>query len=302
MIRHLPLRIAAAALAPLLILHPVAGHAAAAAATAPAETRLPHISVVKQGHGDPVVLIPGLSSPRAVWDGVAPELARTHTVYRVQVNGFAGDAPGANLAPGVLDGVVADLDAYLTREKVAAAPIVGHSLGGLIALMMARAHPARVSRLMIVDSLPYIGLLFSPAATVPLVEPQARAMRDAIAATYGKPADPAMAERTANGLALKPESRALVKAWALAADPRVTAAALYEDMTTDLRPDLPRITAPITLVYPAPATGAAMGAVLYKGAYATAPHVVLVPITDSAHFVMLDQPAAFRTALGTFLA
>lgn len=300
MIRHWPLRLAASMIAPLLILHPAAGHAA----TAPAapETRLAHISVVKLGHGDPVVLIPGLSSPRAVWDGVAPDLARTHTVYLVQVNGFAGDAPGANLAPDMLDGVVVDLDAYLAREKVGAVPIVGHSMGGLVAMMMARAHPARVARLMIVDSLPYIGLLFSPAATVPLVEPQAKTMRDAIAATYGKPADPAIAERTANGLALKPASRTAVKAWAMAADPRVTAEALYEDMTTDLRPDLPRIAAPITLVYPAPAAGPAMGEMLYKGAYATAPHVVLVPIADSAHFVMLDQPAAFRAALTAFLA
>ena len=300
MILHWPLRLAAAALAPMLLLHPAPGHAATAAAAG--ETRMAHISVAKQGHGNPVVLIPGLSSPRAVWDGVAPDLAKTHTVYLVQVNGFAGDAPGANLAPGVLDGIVADLDAYLAREKVAAVPIVGHSMGGLVALMMARAHPARVSRLMIVDSLPYIGLLFSPAATVPLVEPQAKAMRDAVAATYGKPADPAAAERTANGLALKPGSRAAVKAWAMAADPRVTAQALYEDLTTDVRPDLPRITAPITLVYPVPASGPAIGEMLYKGAYATAPHVVFVPIADSAHFVMLDQPAAFRAALGTFLA
>ena len=250
---------------------------------------------------DPVVLIPGLSTPRAVWDDVAPELARTHTVYLVQVDGFAGDAPGANLAPGLLDGVVADLESYLAREKAGAVPIVGHSMGGLVALMMARAHPDRVARLMIVDSLPYIGLLFSPAATVPLVEPQARAMRDAVAATYGKPADAAIAERTANGLALKPGSRAAVKAWAMAADPRVTAEALYEDMTTDLRPDLPRIVAPITLVYPAPPTGPGMGGMLYKAAYATAPHVVLVPIADSAHFVMLDQAAAFHTALSAFL-
>ena len=67
------------ATAPLLVLPPLPAHAAAGAAAT--ETRLPHISVVKLGHGNPVVLIPGLSSPRAVWDGVAPVLARTHTVY-----------------------------------------------------------------------------------------------------------------------------------------------------------------------------------------------------------------------------
>ena len=88
----------------------------------------------------------------------------------------------------------------------------------------------------------------------------------------------------------------------MAADPRVTAEALYEDMTTDLRPDLPQIVSPITLVYPAPASGPAMGEMLYKAAYATGPHVVLVPIADSAHFVMLDQPVSFRAALDAFLA
>src|SRR5579884_4555235 len=83
------------------------GSAHAAAPTA--EQRLPHISIVSEGSGSPVVLIPGLSSPRAVWDGVAPELARSHRVILVQVNGFAGDDPGANLQAGILAGAVDEL-------------------------------------------------------------------------------------------------------------------------------------------------------------------------------------------------
>ena len=47
-----------------------------------------------------------------------------------------------------------------------------------------------------------------------------------------------------------PKSRAKVKAWVKQADPRVTGEALYEDMTTDLRPDMAAIATPITLVYP----------------------------------------------------
>jgi len=69
-----------------------------------AEVRLPHISVVEMGRGDPVVLIPGLSSPRAVWDGLAPRLAPNHRVLLIQVNGFAGDDPGANSAAGATRG------------------------------------------------------------------------------------------------------------------------------------------------------------------------------------------------------
>ena len=68
------LRLAAAVLAPLVILQPQAGHCAPAAAASAAEVRMDHISVTETGKGSPVILIPGLSSPRAVWDGVVPDL------------------------------------------------------------------------------------------------------------------------------------------------------------------------------------------------------------------------------------
>ena len=294
------LRLAASALTLGIVLQPAASHAATPAPT----MQMPHISVVVSGKGSPVILIPGLSSPRAVWDGIVPTLAKTHRVYVVQVNGFGGDAPGANLSPGVLDGVVADLHAMIGKEGIAGTAVIGHSMGGLVAMMLAKAHPADAGRLMIVDSLPYIGTLFSPAATVAMVEPQAKAMRDMQAAGYGKPADDAMATATANRLALKPASRAKVVSWVKTADPRVSAQAMYEDMTTDLRPAMKAIATPITLIYPWNDAGPAKAAAdaLYKTAYAEAPHVTFVDIGDAAHFVMLDQPAAFETAVTGFLA
>ena len=102
MIRHLGLRIALSAMTIGPAFHPVATHAEASTRI----MQMSHISVVSIGKGTPVILIPGLSSPRTVWDGVVPGLAKTHRVYVVQVNGFAGDAPGANLSPGILDGIV----------------------------------------------------------------------------------------------------------------------------------------------------------------------------------------------------
>lgn len=298
----IPLRIAAVLFALSTALHPRPGRSEPVP-SAPAVS-MAHISVVATGKGSPVVLIPGLSSPRAVWDGVTPALAKEHRVYVVQVNGFGGDAPGGNLSPGILDGIVADLHTLIGREKIAGTAIVGHSMGGLVAMMLARAHPADADRLMIVDSLPFIGTLFAPTATVAMVEPQAKAMRDAQVASYGQPASEAMATATANRLALKPASRAQVAAWFKAADPRVSGQAMYEDMTTDLRPQMKAIATPITLVYPwAPSGPTKVQAdALYKGAYADAPKVTFVDIGDAAHFVMLDQPAAFQAAVERFLA
>ena len=299
-------RLIAAFAFPLFLLNAHSAHAAPVAAAAPAgpariAVEMDHISIEVTGAGSPIFLIPGLSSPRETWDGVVPELAKTHKVYLVQVNGFGvGDRPGANLQPGILDGVVADLDAYIVENNIKGAAIVGHSMGGLVGLMFAKAHPDHVSRLMIVDSLPFLGMLFGPTLTVAMVEPQGKAMRDQMAAAYGKPADPAPAEATANQLALKPESRVKVKAWVMAADPRVSGEAMYEDLTTDLRPDLAAIKTPITLVYPTSGEAPDKAGALYHGAYAAAPNVTYVGVADSAHFVMLDQPVAFAAALKAF--
>lgn len=275
----------------------------AAAAVAPVQ-RFPHISIEERGRpGAPVViLIPGLSSPAEVWAGIAPALARDHRVVLVQVNGFGGDEPGDNLKPGLLDGIVADLHGYLIANKLGRPAVIGHAMGGLVGLMLARAHPGDVRQLMVVDALPFIGTLFAPGATVPAIEPQARMMRDAMAARYGQPADPAASRAVAVRLAATPEAQAKVAAWAAKADPRVSARAMYEDMTTDLRPALGSIVTPITLVYPtSTAVPADRAATLYRSAYAGTPHVAFVPVADSAHFVMLDQPVAFAKAVGAFL-
>lgn len=301
MISHLKLRLAASALTLAAVFQPHAGHAQPAAAPAAAATVLPHVTITTMGRGSPVMLIPGLSSPREVWAGIAPELARTHRVILVQVNGFGGDAPGENLKPGLLDGVVVDLQSYLAREKLGRTDVIGHSMGGLVALMLAKAHPDSVRRLMIVDSLPWIGELFAPGAPVAALEPQARVMRDTMAAGYGKPANAGANAATAARLALKPASRTRIVAWMGNADPRVTAQAFYEDMTTDLRPAMAAIATPITLVYPGTGAPDDQGSVLYHRAYAPAPHVTYVPVADSAHFVMLDQPAAFAAAVKAFL-
>lgn len=300
MIRFIKTRIAASLVTLGTVLQPNASHAAAAAG---AQVRMDHISIVATGHGSPVILIPGLSSPRAVWDGVAPGLVKDHRVIVVQVNGFGGDDPGANTRPGILDGVVADLDRYMGQNKLQDAAVVGHSMGGLVGLMLAKAHPEDVGKLMVVDSLPYIGDIFLPGATVAQVEPQAKMLRDKEVASYGKPADEAGATATANGLALKPDSRAKVTAWVEQADPRVSGQAMYEDMTTDLRPDMAAIATPITLVYPwSEQLPKDRADAFYKAEYAKAPRVSFVPVGDSAHFVMLDQPAAFQAALDAFLA
>lgn len=302
MIRRIAFALLATASIPMIL-----GAPPVHAATAPAAAELiqmDHISVQVIGKGSPVILIPGLSSPRAVWDGVTPELARAHTVYLVQVNGFGGDAPGANLGEGLLPGMLADLHKLIADRKIAGAAVVGHSMGGLLALMLAEAHPGDVGKALIVDALPFVGSAFFPGSTVASVQPQAAMMRTQMAGLYGKPLPDAVGQAIARQNALKPESQATVAAWMTKADMRVSAQAMYEDLQTDLRPQMAGVKTPITVLVPWSPERGGEATVLdfYKREYAGAPNLTLKGVADSGHFVMLDQPEAFRSALTAWLA
>lgn len=269
---------------------------AATPAAASAETRLPHISIQSIGSGAPVVLIPGLASPRAVWDGIAPELARGHRVLLVQVNGFGGDDPGANTSENILDGVVADLVTWLRDNRIERPAVIGHSMGGLIGMLLARSHPERVGRLMIVDALPFFGVLVSPTATPETVRPIAAQLRAALQGQSGPQPVPASMSLTEAG-------RARVGAWMNAANHRVTGQAIYEDATSDLRGDVAAIgRVPTTVLYAVSDPARAdMFRNIFVPAYAAAPSIRVIPVENSAHFIMLDQPDRFRAAVLAFL-
>jgi pimeloyl-ACP methyl ester carboxylesterase len=267
-----------------------------------------HISVKVMGTtGSPVFLIPGLSSPRAAWDGIAPELAKTHRVYLVQVNGFGGDAPGANLNPGILNGIVKDLYELISSRKLSDVAVVGHSMGGIVGLMLAARHPASIERLMVVDEVAFASVMLFPPGTdvtVSMVEPQAAKMRNAAAAGYGNPADSDAVEASVARLTMDPENRAKLKEWAMAADPRVTAQVLYEDLTTDVRPELSAIRAQVSVVYAWNDKYPLKEKVdpFFHQQYAAVQKITYVGIGPSGHLVMLDQPAKFQEALEHFLS
>jgi pimeloyl-ACP methyl ester carboxylesterase len=294
---------AAALAAASLALVPAASAAGMATAPRDETTQMGHISIRAIGAGKPVFLIPGLSSPRAVWDGVAPDLAKTHRVYLVQINGFGGDDPRNNLTPDLLESVLAELHAYIRENKAQGAAVVGHSLGGLLGMMLAAKYPADVGRLMVVDAFPFIGTMFG-AADVAAIEPRAAQMRDMIAAGYEKAkaaAGTPVIRDPGGNMSITPEGRIKVANWSMQADLRVVAIAMYEDMVTDMRASLGKIAAkPFTVLYAA-GIGEAEAKAMWEPAYAGST-AKLVAIPGSYHFIMIDQPAMFASELAKFLA
>jgi pimeloyl-ACP methyl ester carboxylesterase len=285
------------------VLLSVPSQAASPAATAGfAPTRF---SVVDQGTaGKPdLLLIPGLSSSRAVWDAEAKLLAPNYRLHLIQVGGFAGAPAGPNASGPLLDPIVEELHAYIVANKLH--PIVmGHSIGGLMALMLATRHPEDIRKLVIIEALPFYPVLFDPAATVESTKPYAEMTKQQIMAV---PSDQyaAMQPKMAAQMAKNPEGQKLVAASSLASDRSVIVEALIEDMLTDMRADLASNKTPMLVLYaidietqqPDPAKYEAA----VQDAYKAMPNVKLVRIDGSRHFIMYDQPQKLDAAVEEFL-
>jgi pimeloyl-ACP methyl ester carboxylesterase len=280
---------------------------AATPTTAATGLVLDHISIEVVGaKGPDVILIPGLSTPREVWRPIAQSLSATHRVHLVQVRGF-GEPAGANAQGPILAPMVEDLARYIAEKKLKSPAVIGHSMGGLAALMLAVNHPDLPGRLMIVDSLPWLGVLAAPAGmdvTVAMVEPRARMMREALLATYGKPTDPKSVEANVVGQVLDAAAMEKLRAWGAIADPRVTAQLVYDDLTTDLRGGIAAIRVPVTVIYPTNdlSQRKEMADAVYRAQYKSLAQARFFDIAGAAHFVMLDQPARFESAVRAFLA
>ena len=256
----------------------------AAAAPAAAQRFEPtRFSVEVIGRGPDVVLIPGLTSGRAVWRTTAAAVPG-YRYHLIQVAGFAGEPARGNRTGPVVRPLAEEIARYIADRRLDRPAIVGHSMGGTIAMLIAARRPELIGRIMVVDMLPQPAGLFGGSArdAAPLADfmatPGGSRLFASLMAVFSPP-------EVARG-----------------SDPAVVGRATRELATTDLRARLPQIRAPFTVVYasPDPLARAAVDD-SFERAYAGARNVRLVRIDGSGHMVMLDQPARFRAALRDFL-
>jgi pimeloyl-ACP methyl ester carboxylesterase len=106
------------------------------------------VTGAEAGSGPPLVLLHGLGGTWEYWAPAMALLAGRARCIALDVPGFghSDDLPGEF----TLDGAVERLAAALAAMDVPAAPVCGHSLGGPLAVRLARSHPASISSLVLI--------------------------------------------------------------------------------------------------------------------------------------------------------
>jgi pimeloyl-ACP methyl ester carboxylesterase len=106
------------------------------------------------GSGTPLILTHGYSSTSAMWNGQIEALSQQHQLILWDMRGHGqSDYPGDPAAYSEAL-TVADIAALLDEVGAARAIVGGLSLGGYMSLAFYRAHPERVSALLIIDTGP----------------------------------------------------------------------------------------------------------------------------------------------------
>jgi pimeloyl-ACP methyl ester carboxylesterase len=224
------------------------------------------------GAGPPVVLLHGLSGSCRWWRFTTPALTRRYSVHVPELVGFGGSRrPGRQPDVPELAGVMAE---WLRESGLEDVSLVGHSMGGQIAVHMAAEH-RMPARLVLVSS---SGL-----------------RRDWTLRDAGRFVARALPPRSWGSPTFAPT----IAVDALRAGPRALLLATRHLLSDDVSDLLPAITCPTLLIW-----GELDPLVPLKHGQAMLeriPGARLVVLRDAAHNPMADRPAEFNRVLLEFL-
>ncbi len=266
-------------------------------AAAPAFT--PTAFAVKvSGTGRPVILIPGLACSGSVWDGTVAHLGGKYQTHALTLAGFAGQPA---IPPPFMTTVHDQLVEYIKANKLEHPIVIGHSLGGVMALWLAETDPD-VAAVIDVDGLPFLAATADEAVTADKAKEGAAQMQQQITSMPAG-ALPKMMRQFMTSMITKPDDLEHVMVDVEKSDPTTIGQAFYDLFTLDLRPQLATIKVPL-LIIAAGDNGEHSDTTpaLWHKQIDAVPHVDLQVVAGAKHFVMLDTPDAFYSLVDGFLA
>lgn len=126
-----------------------------------AQTKSYPFEVIKTGKGkQSIIFIPGFASSGEVWNETKAAFEKDFTCYTLTMAGFAGVKPQPNPS---FENWKAGIATYIKENKIEKPILVGHSMGGGLALAIASDYPDLIGKIVVVDALPCLAALSDPS-------------------------------------------------------------------------------------------------------------------------------------------
>lgn len=258
-------------------------------------SQAPAITVQVSGSGAPVLYLPGFTNPGSVWEETVSNLKGTHEHHLISYAGFDGNAPIE--MPWYLT-IKKELVDYIEKKKLKNVIIIGHSMGGNLAIDIAAAIPNNIKSLVIVDSIPCMRELMMPGISVDQIQYDSPYNNQML--TMNEDQFKQTATMMAQNMTNKKDKVDVLLNWILKADRKTYVYGYTDLLKLDLRKVLDKVTAK-TLIIGAAFPTIEVAESNYNKQYATLSNKKIEMIADSKHFIMFDQPEVFYQKVNAFL-
>lgn len=247
------------------------------------------------GQGNPILFLPGFTASGSVWKETVANLAIDRKSYLFSYAGFNGNEP---IEMPWYDTIKKGLIDYINQNDLSDIIVIGHSMGGNLAVDIASELPDRVSKIIIVDALPFMKDVMMPDVPIEMLEYDTYYNQQTIAMSDVDFAH--MATMMASNMATDKANQEILKNWMIEADRKTWAYGYTDLLKLDLRPKLSNINCE-TLIIGSSFPDVNVAKSNYEKQYANLSQKKLIMSSNSKHFVMLDEPEWFYKTVNDFL-
>jgi pimeloyl-ACP methyl ester carboxylesterase len=245
------------------------------------------IKVQVKGKGEPVLLLPGFTCPGEVWNETLEEIAAHKECHVVTYAGF-GDVPAIDSL--WLENIRKDLKEYIKQKEFKQLSIIGHSMGGTLALWLSSEGNNNISDILVVDALPCMGAVMMPNYSSENISYDNAYNRNLL--SMSKEDFNGMAQNFAKFMCLTPAKQTQIVDWMNKADRKTYVYGYTDLLKLDLRKAVENINARVRILaagYP----GKAMVEQNYNKQYELLKNKEITFIENAAHFIMFDNFSSY---------
>jgi pimeloyl-ACP methyl ester carboxylesterase len=253
------------------------------------------VEIISTGSGKPVLFLPGFSCPGRIWNKTIAQLPAGFRSYTVTYAGFGGVAP---IAMPWYESLKKELKDFIVKQNLQNLSIVGHSMGGTLAMDLASELPDRITKLLLVDAIPCIREVMMPGVSPDQIiydspySTQLMKMDDAALKQY--------ALMMAGNMATKKSDIDSLVNYVIISDRKTYVNGFIDLLKLDLRNNLPLIKADV-LIMAAPFPTKEIVQHNYENQFASLKKKEIIFPANSKHFIMFDQPTWFYELTNSFL-
>lgn len=254
------------------------------------------VRIESQGTGNPVILLPGFTCPASVWDSTIVKIKGNFRYIKVTYAGFGG-IPAVDMP--WYPKLTANIIKYITDNQLTNITIIGHSMGGNLAIDLAASLGDRITKLVLVDAIPCMRELMMPGVPANALQydsPYNNQMLQMPAEGFKQ-----MAGGMASNMTSRTDKVELLTSWILASDRKTYVYGFTDLLKLDLRETLKSVSAK-TLIVGASFPTAEQAKGVFESQYENLSnkHITIAP-ANCKHFVMFDAAEWFYNQLNTFL-